>query len=92
MAEVTVILFSYLADLIGGSSQVQCQGSTVGEVLRGLGDTYPSLSRKLLDARSGVVAGVTVYRNDVEVALPEGLNAPVDDGDRLRLLPVVAGG
>ena len=92
MANVTVVLRPYLMGFAGGQGEVSGMGETVGEVLKNLGDEYPSLAYHVLDPEHGVAPGTRVYVNTAAVRFPGGLSSPVKDGDRVRLLLVVGGG
>jgi sulfur-carrier protein len=91
-AEITVILLSMLSDLAGGQKRVVARGATVREALLDLGRRYPALGRKWLDADGGVIPALSLHLNGRDLALPSGLATPVQRGDELALLPVVAGG
>ena len=92
MAKVTVVLRPYLMGFAGGRGEVSGMGETLGEVLKNLGDEYPSLGHHVLDLGHGVAPGVRVYVNNVMVDFPGGLSSPVEDGDRVKLLLVIGGG
>ena len=92
MAEVTVVLFAYLAELAGGQNEVRARGDTLDESLQDVCRTYPSLAAKLCAPGVGVVPSISVHLNGREVTLPAGLATPMREDDRLVFLPVVAGG
>jgi len=92
MAKITVVLRPYLMGFAGGRGEVSGVGETLGEVLKNLGDEYPSLGHHVLDPEHGVAPGARVHVNNVVVSLPGGLSAPVKDGDRVKLLLVIGGG
>jgi molybdopterin converting factor small subunit len=84
----TVTLRAPLKDLAGGTSDLQVEGSTVGEVLRGLEATHPKLEGWILDEHGRVRQHVNVFVNGER--LKE--DAPVAAGDRLHVLPSISGG
>jgi molybdopterin converting factor small subunit len=88
----TVRIPTVLRPAVGGQSTVLVEGTTVGEVLATLATTYPSLEGQLLDNEGNLHRFLNVYVNDDDVRYIGGLNAPVNDGDDLTLLPAVAGG
>jgi molybdopterin converting factor small subunit len=92
MTQVKVILRPYLSGFAGGRGEVIGSGTTVGEVLRDLGDTYPVFECKVLDTDEGVVPGLSVYLNDRVLSPPKDLELTVAEGDCIRLLPVIGGG
>lgn len=67
------------------------EGTTVGDVLRTLEDEYPELSGALL--RDGELRPhLSVLTNGQDVVHKQGLDTPLDDGDRVSVFPPVAGG
>jgi molybdopterin converting factor small subunit len=84
----TVTLRAPLKDLAGGSSDLEMEGATVGEVLRGLETTHPKLEGWILDEQGRVRQHVNVFVNGER--LKE--DAPVAAGDRLHVLPSISGG
>ncbi len=80
MATVTVRLFAALRDL-AGSSRVQAEGETVGEVVRQLSERYGERFATVARAGSVVVDGERVSSD-----------RPLGAGDEVALLPPVSGG
>jgi molybdopterin synthase sulfur carrier subunit len=76
----------------GGIKQVEIDGSTVGEVVRGLVATYPALGERLLDGQGAVNRYVNVFVNETDIRHLGELETPVTAGDRIVLLPAMAGG
>ena len=81
-----------LRPAVHGQNTVEIVGTSVGEVLTNLVATYPSLEGQVLDAEGGLHRFLNIYVNDDDVRYIGGLNAPVNDGDDITLLPAVAGG
>lgn len=76
----------------GGKSQVMAEGTTVLEVLKSLGDTYPDLKERLLTPEGQIPGYLSVYVGDEEVRNLQGDATPVKDGDEISLIPAMAGG
>lgn len=76
----------------GGQKQVEVGGATVGEVLRTLVTTYPSLSQQLFAEDASLNRFVNVFLNDTDIRHLDALETPVDDRDTVVLLPAMAGG
>jgi molybdopterin converting factor small subunit len=74
-----------------GQRTVDAPGSTVGEVLRGVADRYPSLSEQLF-GEDGLHRYVNVYVNDQDIQYLQKLDTPVGDADTVIILPAMAGG
>jgi molybdopterin converting factor small subunit len=90
---VTVTLYfpAVLAKLTGGGT-LSATGATAGVVIVDVAARYPSLSPRLRDASGTPYAFVTFYLNDEDIRFRGGLDAPVQDGDELTVVPAIAGG
>jgi adenylyltransferase/sulfurtransferase len=89
---VTISIPAPLRDLAGGRSELGASGATVGEVLRQVARAYPRLGDRLLDEAGEVRRYIGVFLGDEEVRALGGMAAAVRDGDRLWLVPAIAGG
>ena len=66
-------------------------GSTVGEVLLALEEEFEGLAGELVE--DGEIRDqLSVLKNGREVLHMEGIDTPMEDGDRLSVFPPVAGG
>ncbi len=72
--------------------EVQVAGATVGEVLQNLEKSYPGIGPRLLDEKGGVRRYVNVFHNDEDIRFLQALATKVADGDRISLVPAIAGG
>lgn len=89
---VTVRLPTVLRPHAGGERQVDAAGGTVGEVIGDLVGRFPALQEQLFENGKGLRRFVNVYLNDDDIRYLGGLDADVSDGDKLTILPAVAGG
>jgi adenylyltransferase/sulfurtransferase len=89
---VTVRIPAPLRGLTGDRRQVAAAGATVGEVLEALARAHPGLRERLLDEQGAPRRHLGLFLNDVHLAGPGCLAAPVRDGDELSLVPAIAGG
>ncbi|MGH9082348.1 MAG: ubiquitin-like small modifier protein 1 [Acidimicrobiales bacterium] len=89
---VDVRLPTLLRPEAGGLSTVAVEGSTIGDVLRGLVAEFPGMQGQLLDGNGSLHKYVNVYVNDDDVRYLSALDTPVKEGDEVSLLPAVAGG
>jgi molybdopterin converting factor small subunit len=89
---VTITIPAPLRDLARGRSEVAAEGATVGEVLRQVARDHPRLGERLLDEGGRVRRHVGVFLGEVELRELNGLSTPVRDGDRIWLVPAIAGG
>jgi sulfur-carrier protein len=74
-----------------GAKQVEGTGATLGELFIDLEQRHGGLQDRLVDNGS-LRRFVNVYLNDEDVRFLDGLETPVKDGDKVTVLPAVAGG
>ena len=89
---VDVRLPTLLRSQAGGRSAVEIEGSTIGEVLRGLVERYPGMAGQVLNDDGTLHRFVNVYVNDDDVRYLAQLDTEVHPGDEVSILPAVAGG
>ncbi|HEX2301213.1 MAG TPA: MoaD family protein, partial [Pseudonocardiaceae bacterium] len=73
------------------AKSVEASGSNVGEVIEDLEAKYSGIKARLVTEGS-LHRFVNVYVNDEDVRFVGGLDAAVQDGDNVTILPAVAGG
>ncbi len=66
--------------------------ATVQQVLQILADAVPAISARLFDEQGNVRRHINVLVNGGNVALRQGFNTALSEGDRLTILPPVGGG
>jgi adenylyltransferase/sulfurtransferase len=75
-----------------GQTEVSLEGNTVGEVMDGLVTRYPTLRPHLFNGEDQLRPFVNLFLNDNNIKDLQGLDTPLKDGDRLMLIPSIAGG
>ena len=75
-----------------GEKAVTAQGESIGALIDDLESNHPGIKGRLLDDQGGLRRFVNVYVNDEDVRFIGGLEAEVNDGDQVVVLPAVAGG
>jgi molybdopterin converting factor small subunit len=75
----------------GGQRQVDVEAATVREALDSLVGTYPSLEARVREG-DGIPTFLNVFVDGEDVRLLGGLDAAVQPGSTILLLPAVAGG
>ncbi|HET9554262.1 MAG TPA: ThiF family adenylyltransferase [Anaeromyxobacteraceae bacterium] len=90
--EVVVRIPTPLRGLTGHRAEVRASGGTVREVLGALEAAHPGLGERLLDGRGALRRYVNLFLNEEDLRALGGLDAAVRDGDRLTVVPAVAGG
>ena len=88
----TVRIPTTLRPMAGGKSEVEVEGSTVGEVLKSLDAAHPGFADRLLAEDGSLRKFVNVFVADDDVRFMDGLDTPVPDGETVAIIPAVAGG
>ena len=89
---VRIRIPSPLRQLTAGASEVEAEGSTVGEALHNLEHKYPGFESRLFEVSGSLRHFVNVYRNDEDIRAAGGLAATLSGGDELSIVPAVAWG
>ena len=71
---------------------VEAEGSTVAAVIKQLEAHYPGMQSELLDEKGEMRHFVNIYVNDEDIRYLGRLDTPLQDGDRMAILPALAGG
>ena len=64
----------------------------IGEVLRNLERACPGIGARLLDEKGAVRRYVNIFQNDEDIRFLKGLETPVAEGDKVSIIPAIAGG
>jgi sulfur-carrier protein len=88
---VTVKIPTQLRAATGGESEVQVDGSTVGEALDAVFDEHQGL-RERITQNGDLRRFVNVYVSGEDIRFQDGLETQISDGDEVTILPAVAGG
>lgn len=88
----TVKIPPVLRTATDGEKEVSASGSTVGDVLRSVVESYPDTSGQIFGPDGDLNRYVNVYLNNEDVRVLEGLDTSVEDADTVMILPAMAGG
>jgi sulfur-carrier protein len=88
---ITVKIPTQLRAATGGESEVDVEGSTVGEVLDNVFDEHDGL-RERITQNGDLRRFVNVYVSGEDIRFQDGLDTRISDGDEVTILPAVAGG
>ena len=90
---VTIKIPAPLRPLTGNQSEVSLESaSTVAAALEELTRKFPAIKDKLLDDKGGLRRYVNLFKNDEDVRSGQGMQTAVKEGDRLTIVPAIAGG
>ena len=88
----TIRIPTPLRPYTGGQAEVPVSGATVGAVLTDLTTRHPALKQHLYTEAGELRAFVNIFLNDEDIRHGRGVEAPVQDKDRLMIVPSIAGG
>lgn len=75
-----------------GQSEISVQGATVGEALDDLVSQFPALKKHLFSETGELRPFVNLFLGDEDVRHLQGAETPLKEGDRLMIIPSIAGG
>ncbi|HEY8210012.1 MAG TPA: MoaD/ThiS family protein [Myxococcaceae bacterium] len=81
-----------LRTFTGNQDEVSIAGATVGEVLRTLDAQHPGIGARLFDDKGKLKRYVNVFLGEEDVRYLQALDTPVREGDRISIIPAIAGG
>ena len=89
---IEVRIPTILRPYTGGAKVVEGAGDTIAELLTDLDSRYAGLRGRLVTDEGALHRFVNVYVNDEDVRFLGALDAKLNDGDTVTILPAVAGG
>lgn len=81
-----------LRNYTGGAKEVSAEGATLSELIDNLETNHPGIKARVLDDAGALRRFVNVYVGDDDVRFIGGLDAKIDDGAQVSIIPAVAGG
>jgi molybdopterin synthase sulfur carrier subunit len=81
-----------LRKLTGDQELVTAEGSTIGDILTNLDQTFPGLGERIYDEQGNVRRFVNIFVNDEDIRFLEEKATPVKDTDEISIVPAIAGG
>lgn len=90
---ITVKIPAPLRPLTQNQAEITLEApATVGAAVAELTTRFPGLKDRLLDEKGALRRYVNVFRNDEDIRSAGGLGAALREGDRLSVVPAIAGG
>lgn len=89
---VKVLIPTPLQKLTHNQATVECNGSTISELLESLEQSCPGIKARLCDDQGELRRFVNFYVNSEDIRFLEGTNTPLKDGDEVSIIPAIAGG
>ena len=75
-----------------GQSEIIVAGDTVGEALNDLITQFPALKKHLFTENDELRPFVNLFLGDEDVRHLGGVDTPLKEGDKLMIIPSIAGG
>jgi molybdopterin converting factor small subunit len=75
-----------------GESNVTVNGSNISEALTDLTTQYPALKPHLFTDGGELRAFVNLFVGESNIKDLQGIGTPIKDGDKIMLIPSIAGG
>jgi sulfur-carrier protein len=75
-----------------GAPKVDSGATTISEALNDLTTRYPALSKHVRDDEGQIRQFLNVYLNEEDIRFLGGESISLKDGDRVLLVPSIAGG
>ncbi|GIH12883.1 MoaD family protein [Rugosimonospora africana] len=89
---IEVRIPTILRQYTGGAKVVEGTGDTIADLLTNLDASHSGLRARLITDEGALHRFVNVYINDEDVRFLGALDAKLNDGDTVTILPAVAGG
>ena len=89
---VQVHVTSVIQKVVDGQRELAVEGGTVSEVIANIERKYPGFRAQLMDERGQLHRFVNIYLNDEDIRYLGGAETKLRDGDRVAILPALAGG
>ncbi len=75
-----------------GRTEVTVEGNTVQQVLENLNVVHAGILEKICDSNGMPRRFINLYLNQRDIRSLDNLDTRVHDGDKIAILPIVAGG
>lgn len=75
-----------------GQSEVSVSGANIAEALTDLTSQYPAIQPHLFNESGDLRPFVNLFVGEKNIRDLQGVNTPINEGDRVMLVPSIAGG
>ncbi|MBQ6473567.1 MAG: MoaD family protein [Victivallales bacterium] len=89
---VTILIPTALRSFVDRKSEIEVEGSTVGEALASLAKQYPDLKHQIYEDDVKLRGFVNVFVEGTNIKKLNGLETAVASGATVMLVPAIAGG
>ena len=89
---VMVEMPSALRQFADNQDELDSDGKNVEEVLADLCSRFPELKQNLYEEEGSIRNFINIYVNDEDIRYSDGMQTGLKDGDRIQIVPSIAGG
>jgi molybdopterin synthase sulfur carrier subunit len=89
---VSVRIPTPLRKLTGNRSEVQIDGDSIAAVISNMEAAYPGIRERICDESGNIRRFINIYVNEEDIRFLDGAGTKVRDGDRVSIVPAIAGG
>lgn len=81
-----------LQKFTGGEAEVAVEAATAGGLVEALEAAHPGIRDRILDRQGKLNRFINLYLNDEDIRFLGQLDTAVKDGDKVSIVPAIAGG
>jgi molybdopterin converting factor small subunit len=89
---VKVLIPTPLQKLTHDQATVECNGTTIAELLDSLEQNCPGIKARLCDESGELRRFVNFYVNSEDIRFLDGSKTALNPGDEVSIIPAIAGG
>ena len=89
---VTIEIPTALRRFADGAAKINCSANTIADALNELTTRFPAIARHVRDDSGQIRQFLNVYLNEEDIRFLGGESCSVKEGDRVLLVPSIAGG
>jgi sulfur-carrier protein len=89
---VQVLIPTPLQQFTENKPTLECSASSISELIEAMEQSCPGIKARLCDEEGKPRRFLNLYVNDEDIRFLEGTETVLNDGDRVSIVPAVAGG
>jgi sulfur-carrier protein len=89
---VKVLIPTPLQKLTNDQATVECQATTIADLVESLDRNCPGIKARLCDDQGELRRFVNFYVNNEDIRFLDGKGTTLQDGDEVSIIPAIAGG
>jgi sulfur-carrier protein len=89
---VKVLIPTPLQKLTNDQATVECQATTIADLVESLDQNCPGIKARLCDDQGELRRFVNFYVNNEDIRFLDGKGTTLQDGDEVSIIPAIAGG